>query len=175
MYAKTNSNDELDDIKKRYNYIPSIKNHKYSVTQIKFNFQDKDIINLTYKDVQKLCADNQIEFTNQSFGALVVQLKDKFYRSKSIRHIFTKEERKAILDETPLCVLCEKRKESQIDHIQPLALGGTNETENLQVLCKECHFEKTRAEQEDGSVKESDTDSSFNTISKEIFNILLKL
>ena len=179
IYAKTNLNDELDDIIKRYNYIPSIKNHKYSVTQIKFNFQDKDIIlvidpndrvNLTYKDVQKLCADNQIEFTNQSFGALVVQLKDKFYSSKSIRHIFTKEERKAILDETPLCVLCEKRKGSQIDHIQPLALGGTNETENLQVLCKECHFEKTRAEQEDGYVKESDTESSFNTISKEIFN-----
>ena len=87
IYAKTNLNDELDEIIKRFNYIPSIKNHKYSVTQIKFNFQDKDIIlvidpndrvNLTYKDIQKLCADNQIEFTNQSFGTLVVQLKDKF-------------------------------------------------------------------------------------------------
>ena len=52
----------------------------------------------------------------------------------------------------------------------PLSMGGTNEPENLQVLCKECHFEKTRAEQDEGYVKQSDTESSFNTITKEIFN-----
>ena len=30
-----------------------------------------------------------------------------------------------------------------IDHILPLALGGTNEPNNLQVLCKPCHRSKT--------------------------------
>jgi len=30
-----------------------------------------------------------------------------------------------------------------IDHILPLALGGTNEPENLQILCKPCHQSKT--------------------------------
>ena len=179
IYSKTNLNDELDEIIAKYNYIPDIKNHKYSVTQINFNFNDKDIIlvidpndrvNITYKDVQKLCLENDIEFSNQSFGGLVISLKDKFFNSKSIRHIFTKEERKDILDETPICVVCDKRKGSQIDHIMPLSMGGTNEPDNLQVLCKECHFEKSKAEQEEGYVKESQTESSFNTVSKEIFN-----
>ena len=49
-------------------------------------------------------------------------------------------------------------------------MGGTNEPDNLQVLCKECHFEKSKAEQEEGYVKESQTENSFNTVSKEIFN-----
>jgi hypothetical protein len=30
-----------------------------------------------------------------------------------------------------------------IDHILPLALGGTNEPNNLQILCKPCHQSKT--------------------------------
>ena len=30
-----------------------------------------------------------------------------------------------------------------IDHIAPLALGGTNELKNLQILCKPCHRSKT--------------------------------
>ena len=30
-----------------------------------------------------------------------------------------------------------------VDHILPVALGGTNETENLQILCKPCHQSKT--------------------------------
>ena len=30
-----------------------------------------------------------------------------------------------------------------IDHILPVALGGTNKPENLQILCKPCHQSKT--------------------------------
>jgi 5-methylcytosine-specific restriction endonuclease McrA len=30
-----------------------------------------------------------------------------------------------------------------IDHILPIALGGTNEPKNLQILCKTCHRSKT--------------------------------
>ena len=49
-----------------------------------------------------------------------------------------------------------------IDHIVPLANGGTNDDENLQVLCEPCHFEKTKQEAEEGYVKLSETASSFN-------------
>ena len=33
------------------------------------------------------------------------------------------------------------------DHIKPLSEGGTNDTENLQILCPSCHLSKTWAEQ----------------------------
>ena len=54
--------------------------------------------------------------------------------------------------------------------IIPLAEGGTNEAANLQVLCKKCHFEKTQVEHENGYIKLSQTESSFNSTVKEIFN-----
>jgi len=57
----------------------------------------------------------------------------------------------------------------EIDHIVPLAIGGNNENDNVQVLCKGCHFEKTQTEKENGYVKISDTESSFNN---EVLNIM---
>ena len=71
------------------------------------------------------------------------------------------------------CNMCSKtltEKNYHIDHILPLACGGTNEKDNLQILCKPCHFEKTKNEQENGYVKLSDTESSFNTTTREIMN-----
>ena len=45
------------------------------------------------------------------------------------------------------CAKCSQKidagKAWDIDHILPLALGGTNEAENLQILCKPCHQAKT--------------------------------
>ena len=46
-----------------------------------------------------------------------------------------------------LCAACTQKidagKAWDIDHILPLALGGTNEPDNLQILCKPCHRAKT--------------------------------
>ncbi len=45
------------------------------------------------------------------------------------------------------CAACTQKidagKAWDIDHILPLALGGTNEPHNLQVLCRPCHRSKT--------------------------------
>ena len=182
IYSKTNLNEELDQIIATYNFIPKIKNQKYTVTQITFNKDNLDIImvidpndhhTMTYKDIKALCDKTKLEFKNQSFGQLVSELKAKFFNDKSIRHVFTKEERLKIYNDHPECEMCNKKlteKNFQIDHKLPLACGGTNDEENLQVLCKPCHFEKTRHEQENGYVKVSDTESSFNSTTKEIFN-----
>ena len=70
------------------------------------------------------------------------------------------------------CCGCSKEiidpKDVQIDHIQPLCEGGTNDIFNLQILCVECHFEKTKEEQETGYVNVSDTESSFNSTTLDI-------
>lgn len=50
----------------------------------------------------------------------------------------------------PLCVECQKigiiRPTDEIDHIKPLAMGGTDTDDNVQGLCFQHHAEKTAAE-----------------------------
>ena len=152
IYSKSNLNEELDHIIELYNYIPEIHNHRYAITQIKY----KNIIlvidpnieqGMTYKDVRNLCKKTEVEFTNQSMSHLVKQLKIRFFDSKPQRHQLNKEERQERLEDAGgCCASCKKEinKIFDIDHIIPLSEGGTNDAENLQVLCKPCHFEKTK-------------------------------
>ena len=46
------------------------------------------------------------------------------------------------------CATCAKVLEAtyQIDHCKPLWQGGTNEPDNLQALCPNCHAAKTQVE-----------------------------
>lgn len=41
------------------------------------------------------------------------------------------------------CVQCESKVRRQVDHIVPVAEGGSDELDNLQVLCFKCHKKKT--------------------------------
>ena len=182
IYSKSNLNDELDEIIYKHNFIPEIKNHRYIINQINYTKDGKKIIlvvdpnievGMTYKDVRLLCNNVDIEFKNQSFSNLIKQLKKRFFDSKIERHQPTKEERQKMLDlANGCCATCQKavKKVFHIDHIIPLAEGGSNEANNLQVLCKPCHFDKTRQEQEHGYVRLSQTESSFNSTVKDIFN-----
>jgi hypothetical protein len=45
---------------------------------------------MNYKTIQKKIIDTKLEFKNQSFGAIVTELKDLFFNAISIRHVFTK-------------------------------------------------------------------------------------
>jgi 5-methylcytosine-specific restriction protein A len=66
------------------------------------------------------------------------------------------EQRRRILREEPLCrdpfgVHKERREvvaSEQIDHIKPLALGGSDDRDNKQALCTPCHERKSRQERE---------------------------
>ena len=63
-----------------------------------------------------------------------------------------------------------------IDHIVPLAAGGDNEPDNLQALCKKCHFVKSKEEEENHEyMKISPTESSFNQETKDIIKSPLAL
>ena len=51
------------------------------------------------------------------------------------------------------CALCRQRLGMvwAADHIVPLHLGGTNQLPNCQILCPNCHAEKTQREQFDAA------------------------
>ena len=42
----------------------------------------------------------------------------------------------------PYCEKCGEGIELQVDHIVPISRGGTNDLENLQLLCYKCHQER---------------------------------
>jgi 5-methylcytosine-specific restriction protein A len=49
--------------------------------------------------------------------------------------------RAAILNAMPNCAACGRPAE-HVDHIQPIARGGTNHPGNLQALCASCNLVK---------------------------------
>lgn len=53
--------------------------------------------------------------------------------------------RAMILNQEPLCRECGEPA-TDVDHIVPRALGGTDAAENLQPLCHACHSRKTGRE-----------------------------
>ena len=58
--------------------------------------------------------------------------------------------REQVLLEEPLCRPCDTAgrvtSSTQVDHIKPIADGGTDERRNLQGICIPCHEEKTARE-----------------------------
>lgn len=44
------------------------------------------------------------------------------------------------------CVQCGSRARIECDHITPREAGGTDDLDNLQTLCRECHMDKTARE-----------------------------
>jgi len=52
--------------------------------------------------------------------------------------------RQQVLIEEPVCRICGRKPSTQVDHINPVSKGGTDERDNLQGVCEECHEEKTR-------------------------------
>ena len=165
IYNKTNLNKELDKIIELYHCIPdgsNIKNQKSKTTSItikqekgnknKFLKQNihlvidpNDTHIITYKDIKTLCEKHDVAFKNQSFGSLIKELRANFYNKSTKRIKRTAEERATIhKDCGGCCNECKKEittKEMQIDHVKPLAEGGTEDKENLQVLCNQ---ERTR-------------------------------
>ncbi len=54
--------------------------------------------------------------------------------------------RKLVLHRDPVCCICKTAPSRDVDHIQALRAGGTNDLTNLQGLCGACHSRKTATE-----------------------------
>lgn len=53
------------------------------------------------------------------------------------------ELRRKILFRDDICVICKKEVSMEVDHVVPVALGGSDSEDNLQGLCVDCHKKKT--------------------------------
>ena len=72
------------------------------------------------------------------------------YKDKRVRGRAGQAMRASVLVEEPLCRLCLKKGKHvqavEVDHIVPLAAGGTEARSTRQALCKPCHEAKSKAE-----------------------------
>ncbi|MFJ2114155.1 HNH endonuclease [Streptomyces sp. NPDC087850] len=50
---------------------------------------------------------------------------------------------RALVRDNFACASCGGREELEVDHITPIARGGTWTLDNAQTLCKPCHTRKT--------------------------------
>lgn len=187
MYQTTDLYYILMDLYKTFNQQISTKNiHINGDKQVVYFYFKKFDLHIyadvnfdvetgtTYKDVQQLCKQLNIRFKNQTISAIVLECEKTFYKLKSERIELTKEQKQEMLDECEYkCSKCEqqvKKGKYQFDHIVPLAAGGSNEVDNIQVLCIECHHNKTREEQQNSDyIFVNKSESSFNQEVKNIF------
>lgn len=57
-----------------------------------------------------------------------------------------RKRRAYILAREPICRTCKRALATELDHIVPKFEGGTDDMDNLQPLCRECHQTKTARE-----------------------------
>lgn len=113
-----------------------------------------DVIIPIYDYANKYAQDvNQLMYVamSRADSRLIFVNKASNFKDNSNRYSFTEIERSAIAStQDYFCNVCEielnDNREFDVDHIIPIANGGTNRPENLQALCKECHQEKTKKE-----------------------------
>lgn len=106
-----------------------------------------DFANKHHQDVNQLF---YVAISRAKKRIIFVSQKTHF-RDNSNRYSFNQMERNAISSsQSYKCNICEieldDQREYDIDHIKPLANGGTNTLDNLQAICKSCHSEKTKNE-----------------------------
>lgn len=71
----------------------------------------------------------------------------KVTQTERIRGRTLQRLRGRIMQDQPLCKMCDEKgfvtQGAELDHILPLFKGGNNDDENLQMLCIECHRQKS--------------------------------
>jgi len=75
-----------------------------------------------------------IETTQGNFS--VLERKPNAERTRSIR---MEAQHEVHLRDNGTCLNCGSRSTPQLDHIEDFALGGSNEAENLRLLCRACN------------------------------------
>ena len=105
---------------------------------------------ICYDRLRNVATKNDIKYINEGIGAVLCNLVGKSL--KEDRAYLTEQEKEQIIqDHDSCCVLCNcKSNKLQIDHIIPLGNGGTNDFDNLQLICIDCHKEKTKEENQTG-------------------------
>lgn len=63
-------------------------------------------------------------------------------RLRMYANLYLRDIRKDIINQDSICVSCGSKDKLHLDHIIPIAKGGKNKLENIQILCGKCNITK---------------------------------
>ena len=102
----------------------------------KKNWKDalEDILTLSEKLSKKV---NKFEKRFHKVISVIYEIRpsNNRYIPKSVRQ-------RVLIRDNYRCVKCSSQKDLQFDHIVAVANGGSNEEDNVQLLCKICNLRK---------------------------------
>lgn len=137
-------------------------------------FRGGSLIRLIYRPstglIEKLCKSEALPHYYQSETKVVSSLFDKFQGlNKYKRNVSAKMKEQIRENQICKCLLCKAdiNEDFEVDHIHPLYMGGNNQEDNLQALCKDCHSEKTLLDLFGDSMRHS-------TFSEQTFKIFME-
>lgn len=134
---------------------------------------DKNISKLIDTEcLRRVCETYTIPYKNQGIGYVITNLVERFHLLEHKRQSLPMFDRKAILKkQNGLCALCHSDLEKpEFDHITPLSKGGVNDMENIQALCRDCHYHKTIEERSKNDHKFMD--ESVSSVSPYVMDII---
>ena len=144
-----------------YQLIPKVQSRDGAIVSMSFLNSNNDEVciacdvnydkgGIMYEHLKNVADANQIEYVNEGIGAVVSRIICKEKKQKR-EYLDEKSRLDLIKSFKNKCTMCGLQSEIfEIDHITPLSSGGTNEIENLQPLCPDCHRLKTESERENG-------------------------
>lgn len=173
LLQKSNINTDVIDYVKKYKNDPMTKNRDNVIIQLTVkNYLDENVIiavdinysqNIAYEKLKNVAVTNSIKYVNEGIGSVIC----KILQGVDKRQYLTSDEKEIVLtrQNNKCCACLLSTEKYEIDHIKPLASGGSNNLDNLQALCTSCHKEKTAEENELGIYEVKDElESYFNDI-----------
>ena len=185
LLQQSNLDKEIIEFITVYQSVPLTKNRENVIIKFTFkNENEEDVIiacdtnyseGIEYEKMKHVAVNNKINYINEGVGSVICKVLEN--SSKQERQYLNQAEKEEFIKsfdfECQGCGMnCNEINDFEIDHIKPLSSGGSNDYDNLQPLCKSCHKEKTKNENQLGVYKVNDEISScFNdTVNNHITN-----
>ena len=169
ILQKNSLNKDFMNYVSKYADIPKVVTRESLIVKISLKKKDGKIVqiatdanygkNISYEKLLHVTVENKIPYINEGIGHVIHSLLNK--KEKDSRKQLCKEVKEELLKRNKCAVCFLQSDVYEIDHIQSLASGGTNDITNLQVLCVDCHRMKTSIENEEGVHKVNDYRESF--------------
>jgi len=129
--------DRIDDEESKVAVTRGLLATRYFDRQINQKLEEIAVMHAQHERLQKLMQELSLEM-EAAYGRLYENARKSANYEISKTHL-----RQMIFSRDGwACRFCQKRTRLTIDHIVPVAKGGTSEPDNLQTLCQSCNSRK---------------------------------